>query len=226
MLRASLWARRRSKDGIDEVDDGGLVLHNGGNNRSEFPSWTTDESIAREVTSEGNGPGIVLRIPNADGPGHVRVPSPDIHGESEVLIRGPRIRSGGSAVVSPAPRVSVMTAIALVGAWDPTDTGVREAAVAALRRMPPAENLPLTPTDRETLIRINRRRLVRAADVLGTADLLHPLEEHKAPEVFGTALHDGALSIVLWLDANASMVVGCVVGTDATTSETTDNAAP
>lgn len=62
--------------------------HNGGNNRSVFTSWTTDESIARDAASEGSGPGIVLRIPNADGPGFVRVPSPDVYGESEVLIQG------------------------------------------------------------------------------------------------------------------------------------------
>jgi len=65
------------------------ALHNGGNTVSEFTSWTTDESIARGIAAEANGPGTVLRIPNADGPGYVRVPSPDIYGESEVLIRGP-----------------------------------------------------------------------------------------------------------------------------------------
>ncbi|BAS14857.1 hypothetical protein AHiyo8_31600 [Arthrobacter sp. Hiyo8] len=65
------------------------ALHNGGRNDSVFTSWTTDESIARDVASEGNGPGVVLRIPDADGPGYVRVPSPDIYHESEVLIRGP-----------------------------------------------------------------------------------------------------------------------------------------
>jgi len=37
---------------------------------------------------EGNGPGIILRIPNADGPGYRRVPSPDVYGEAEVLIHG------------------------------------------------------------------------------------------------------------------------------------------
>lgn len=65
------------------------ALHNRGNNQSEFTSWTTDESIARDAVDEANGPGIVLRIPNADGPEHERVPSPDIYGESGVLIRGP-----------------------------------------------------------------------------------------------------------------------------------------
>ena len=64
------------------------ALHNGGNTRSEFTSWTTDESIAREVAAEGNGPGVVLRIPNADGINYSRVASPDIYGESEVLIHG------------------------------------------------------------------------------------------------------------------------------------------
>ena len=64
------------------------ALHNGGNTQSVFTSWTTDKSIAREVASEGNGPGIVLRIPNADGPGYTRVASPDVYDEAEVLIRG------------------------------------------------------------------------------------------------------------------------------------------
>lgn len=73
------------------------ALHNGGQNRSEFTSWTTDEAIAREVASEGNGPGVVLRIANEDGPGYVRVPSPDVYGESEVLIQG--TVSGADVVV-------------------------------------------------------------------------------------------------------------------------------
>lgn len=69
-------------------------LHNGGNTMSEFTSWTTEESIARDIAAEANGPGTVLRIPNADGPGYVRVPSPDVYGESEVLIRGPVTGAG------------------------------------------------------------------------------------------------------------------------------------
>jgi len=64
------------------------ALHNGGNTFSEFTSWTTDRSIALGVAGEGNGPGIVLRIPNQDGAAFWRVASPDVYGESEVLIRG------------------------------------------------------------------------------------------------------------------------------------------
>ncbi|BDO42095.1 hypothetical protein CELD12_15850 [Cellulomonas sp. NTE-D12] len=63
-------------------------LHNGGNTLSEFTSWTTDESIARDIASEGNGPGVVMRIANADDAGFSRVASPDVYNESEVLIKG------------------------------------------------------------------------------------------------------------------------------------------
>ncbi|MER5391880.1 putative T7SS-secreted protein [Saccharopolyspora sp. NPDC002686] len=65
-------------------------LHNGGDTRSEFTSWTTDlDGVARDAADDGNGPGVVLRIPNADAPGYTRVESQDIYGESEVLVRGP-----------------------------------------------------------------------------------------------------------------------------------------
>jgi hypothetical protein len=63
--------------------------HNGGNNQSEFTSWTRDPGIAYDCAMECNGPGVVLRIPDVDAPGFTRVPSPDIYDESEVLIRGP-----------------------------------------------------------------------------------------------------------------------------------------
>jgi hypothetical protein len=65
------------------------ALHNGGVNQSEFTSWTRDPGIAFDCATECNGPGVVLRIPDADGPGFTRVPSRDIYGESEVLIRRP-----------------------------------------------------------------------------------------------------------------------------------------
>jgi hypothetical protein len=65
------------------------ALHNGGDNRSVFTSWSSDERIVRDFASEENGPGVVQRIPNTDGPGYSRVPSPDVYGEAEVLVRGP-----------------------------------------------------------------------------------------------------------------------------------------
>ncbi len=63
------------------------ALHNGGNTRSNFTSWTTDPEIAREISREGNGPGVVLRVRQADVGGQM-VSSPDIYGESEVLLKG------------------------------------------------------------------------------------------------------------------------------------------
>jgi len=76
------------------------ALHNDGNTRSEFTSWTTDRSVAVDfATNGGSDPnGVVLRIPNADGPGLIRVPSPNSYHESEVLIQGP---VSGADVTSP-----------------------------------------------------------------------------------------------------------------------------
>ncbi|WP_235883971.1 putative T7SS-secreted protein [Saccharopolyspora elongata] len=77
-------------------------LHNGGDTRSEFTSWTTDlDGVARDAAGDGNGPGVVLRIPNADAPGYTRVESQDIYGESEVLIQGPV--SGAEVSVNGGP---------------------------------------------------------------------------------------------------------------------------
>jgi hypothetical protein len=42
--------------------------HTGGNNQSEFTSWTRDPGIAYDCAMECNGPGIVLRIPDVDAP--------------------------------------------------------------------------------------------------------------------------------------------------------------
>ncbi|MFE1786741.1 RHS repeat-associated core domain-containing protein, partial [Streptomyces sp. NPDC059506] len=66
-------------------------LHAGGNTNSEFTSWTTDyEGMALEESYRGNGPGVVLRIPNGDGPGYSRVPGISYpYDEGEVTIRGP-----------------------------------------------------------------------------------------------------------------------------------------
>ncbi|GLL08360.1 type IV secretion protein Rhs [Dactylosporangium matsuzakiense] len=63
------------------------ALHNGGTTDSVFTSWTTDEQIATDISEEGNGPGIVLRVKRADVAGQITA-SPDIYGESEVLLKG------------------------------------------------------------------------------------------------------------------------------------------
>jgi hypothetical protein len=63
--------------------------HNGGDTESIFTSWTDNyQDVAHPISQEGNGPGIVLRVPNADGAGYRRVQSPDIYGEDETLIQG------------------------------------------------------------------------------------------------------------------------------------------
>lgn len=66
-------------------------LHAGGDTNSEFTSWTTYyEDMALEESYRGNGPGVVLRIPNGDGPGYSRVPGVSYpYDEGEVTIRGP-----------------------------------------------------------------------------------------------------------------------------------------
>ncbi|QZY16458.1 putative T7SS-secreted protein [Streptomyces decoyicus] len=65
-------------------------LHAGGRTESEFTSWTTYyEDMALEESYRGNGPGVVLRIPNADGPTYSRVPGVSFpYDEGEVMIRG------------------------------------------------------------------------------------------------------------------------------------------
>ncbi|MGW1792074.1 putative T7SS-secreted protein [Streptomyces tubercidicus] len=65
-------------------------LHAGGRTDSEFTSWTTYyEDMALEESYRGNGPGVVLRIPNADTPAYSRVPGVSFsYDEGEVMIRG------------------------------------------------------------------------------------------------------------------------------------------
>ncbi len=68
---------------------------------STFTSWTTDlDDVAREASTYGNGPGVVLRIPNADGPGYSRVPGVSYPYEEfevtlEGIIEGAEISIGG-----------------------------------------------------------------------------------------------------------------------------------
>ncbi|MGC0316975.1 putative T7SS-secreted protein [Kitasatospora acidiphila] len=68
--------------------------HVGGNTEdSGYTSWSTDyEDVALDYSREGNGPGVVLRIPNADGAGYFRVPGvnyvEDYASELEVTIGG------------------------------------------------------------------------------------------------------------------------------------------
>ncbi|URN13483.1 RHS repeat-associated core domain-containing protein [Streptomyces radiopugnans] len=65
-------------------------LHAGGRTDSEFTSWSTYyEDMALEESYRGNGPGVVLRIPNADTPDYHRVPGLRYpYPEGEVTIRG------------------------------------------------------------------------------------------------------------------------------------------
>ncbi|WP_413115116.1 putative T7SS-secreted protein [Streptomyces sp. CY1] len=63
--------------------------HNGGNTNSEFTSWTTDfDGVAVDAADELGSGGIVMRIPKSAIPESRIVESPDIYGESEILIRG------------------------------------------------------------------------------------------------------------------------------------------
>jgi hypothetical protein len=59
--------------------------HNLGDTASPYTSWSTDMDVARGFA----GPkGVVLRIPQAAGDGYRLVTSPDLFGESEVLVEG------------------------------------------------------------------------------------------------------------------------------------------
>ncbi|MET7767438.1 putative T7SS-secreted protein [Nocardia sp. NPDC005366] len=79
-------------DGIAEPLGGSHTAeqHAGGSTESPYTSWTTDyEGGALDAAAERPGPGVVMRIPNADGPGYQRVggityPYP----EGEVTILG------------------------------------------------------------------------------------------------------------------------------------------
>jgi hypothetical protein len=80
------------------------ALHNEGNTNSEFTSWTTDKSEAyrRATTSTEDNfqrtHGVMLedRVPASQ-----LVKSPDNHGESEVLRKGPV--SGATVISTPNP---------------------------------------------------------------------------------------------------------------------------
>lgn len=90
------WMRRayeNAQQGVAEPRWGPNAdpnAHAGGNTDSSFTSWTTDlEDVARDISTEGGGPGIVMRIPNGSGPGYHRVPGVTYpYDESEVTILG------------------------------------------------------------------------------------------------------------------------------------------
>ncbi|MFC4128667.1 putative T7SS-secreted protein [Nocardia rhizosphaerae] len=79
-------------EGIAEPRGGSASAgqHVGGNTESPYTSWTTDyEDVALDAATELPGPGVVMRIPNADGPGYHRVGGIDYpYDESEVTIMG------------------------------------------------------------------------------------------------------------------------------------------
>ena len=64
--------------------------HAGGNTESPFVSWTTDyEGVALAESQTRNGPGVVMRIPNADGISYQRVSGITYsYPEDEVTILG------------------------------------------------------------------------------------------------------------------------------------------
>ncbi|MDL5203537.1 putative T7SS-secreted protein [Streptomyces sp. ALI-76-A] len=82
-------------------------LHVGGRTDSIFTSWTTYyEDMALEESYRGNGPGVVLRIPNGDGATYSRVPGISFpYDEGEVLIRG--TVTGAEMSISGGPWTSV-----------------------------------------------------------------------------------------------------------------------
>ncbi|RMI32647.1 putative T7SS-secreted protein [Nocardia stercoris] len=88
------WQRayENAQNGIAEPVGGEITdagLHAGGRTDSIFTSWTTDYDTALAFSQDGAGPGIVLRIPNADGIGYARVPGVSYaYQEYEVTIEG------------------------------------------------------------------------------------------------------------------------------------------
>jgi hypothetical protein len=61
------------------------VMHNAGDTRSPFTSWTTNTVTATMFA----GPvGAILRINHAPGNGYSQVLSADVHLEAEVLVQG------------------------------------------------------------------------------------------------------------------------------------------
>ncbi|MGX1808580.1 putative T7SS-secreted protein [Nocardia sp. NPDC055321] len=88
------WAYDNAMQGIAEPRWGRVAdanTHAGGDTDSSFTSWTTDhDGVALDVSLESSsGPGVVMRIPNADGPGYHRVPGVRYtYTEFEVTILG------------------------------------------------------------------------------------------------------------------------------------------
>ncbi|HWH01219.1 MAG TPA: polymorphic toxin-type HINT domain-containing protein [Pilimelia sp.] len=62
-------------------------LHAGGNTRSNFTSWTTDPDIALDISREGGGPGVVLRVRKSEVASQI-VKANYAYDESEVTLRG------------------------------------------------------------------------------------------------------------------------------------------
>ncbi|MFD5174654.1 putative T7SS-secreted protein [Nocardia sp. NPDC058379] len=79
-------------DGIAEPRGGpnSAQGHVGGQTESPYTSWTTDyDDVALDAATELPGPGVVMRIPNADGPDYHRVGGINYpYAESEVTIMG------------------------------------------------------------------------------------------------------------------------------------------
>ncbi|MGH9169876.1 MAG: hypothetical protein ACRD0Z_03240 [Acidimicrobiales bacterium] len=72
-------------DAFPRGGDANALEHNLGDTNSSFTSWTTDANIAKEFAGSD---GAILRIPNAAGSGYSLLTSPDLFGESEVLVQG------------------------------------------------------------------------------------------------------------------------------------------
>ncbi|WP_204053231.1 LamG-like jellyroll fold domain-containing protein [Microbispora siamensis] len=76
-------------EAVPHGGDATPAQHNGGNTNSIYTSWTTDyEDVALDAAEELGPGGLVLRVPRSSIPGGRIVESPDIYGESEVLITG------------------------------------------------------------------------------------------------------------------------------------------
>ncbi|MDJ1136089.1 putative T7SS-secreted protein [Streptomyces iconiensis] len=88
MYQDALGGRAEPRGGHSDVQ-----RHVGGDGATDsvFTSWTTDYAdMALDCSQMGNGPGVVLRMPNADGDGFHRVPGVSYpYPEGEVTIRGP-----------------------------------------------------------------------------------------------------------------------------------------
>ncbi|MEU8410185.1 RHS repeat-associated core domain-containing protein [Micromonospora sp. NPDC048842] len=62
--------------------------HAGGNTRSNFTSWTTDPDIALDISREGGGPGVVLRVPRSSVASQIVDGVNYPYDEGEVTLRG------------------------------------------------------------------------------------------------------------------------------------------